>query len=180
MAQQGPPRKTPEPFRRKARGFLPAGGLIGQQLRTNQARRGFAQARLQALWPDIVGREAAAICWPEKLISARGPSGGLLKLAVEGVHAPQVQMMLPTIREKINAMLGPGTVGRIQLVQTPLAGLRGGRPAPAPKKPAPPATLPEPVAETLSGIGDEELRDALQTLARNVLSRSQRSRTPRD
>jgi hypothetical protein len=178
MAQAKPPRKTPEPFRRKSMGFLPAGGLIGQQMRTNQARRGFAQARLQALWPDIVGRDIAGICRPDRLITARGPSGGLLKLAVEGALAPQVQMMLPAIRDRINAALGPGTVGRIQIVQAPLTD----HPAPAGSRPRrpPPPEIPTPLAESLSGVGDDELRDVLQTLARNVLSRSQRPRTLED
>jgi hypothetical protein len=178
MAQAKQPRKTPPT--RKAVGFLPAGGLIGQQMRTNQARKGFVQARLKALWPDIVGREVAQISLPDRLISARGPSGGLLKLAVEGAHAPQVQMMLGMIRDRINSALGPGTVGRIQIVQAPLpnharsAGALG-----AARRLAAPE-LPKPMAESLAGIGDDELRDALQTLARNVLSRSQRSRKLED
>ena len=32
-------------------------------------------------------------------------------------HAPQLQMLLPLLRERVNAALGPGTVGRIQLTQ---------------------------------------------------------------
>ncbi len=100
---------------RLSRGFVRAGGLIEPQLRTAAARRVYAQARLRALWPEIAGSEFAAICAPLKLARARGPAGGLLTLAVDGPHAPQLQLLLPLLRERVNAALGPGTVGRIQL-----------------------------------------------------------------
>jgi hypothetical protein len=176
MAQETRTRKMFDSPKRKARGFLQAGGLIGQQMRTAQARRGFAQARLQTLWPDIVGHEIAALCAPEALAAARGPSGGLLKLAVSGAHAPQVQMMLPTIRDRINAALGPGTVGRIQLIHSHPRAEAGSRDRKNFRQVTPAPALPGEVSDTLSSIGDEELRDALNTLARNVLSRSGRSR----
>ena len=107
---------------RLSRGFVRAGGLIEPQLRTAAARRVYAQARLRALWPEIAGSEFAAICAPLKLARARGPAGGLLTLAVDGPHAPQLQLLLPLLRERVNAALGPGTVGRIQLTHSP-AGL---------------------------------------------------------
>ena len=75
---------------RLSRGFVRAGGLIEPQLRTAAARRVYAQARLRALWPEIAGSEFAAICAPLKLARARGPAGGLLTLAVDGPHAPQL------------------------------------------------------------------------------------------
>ena len=102
---------------RIGRGFVRAGGLIEPQMRSAGARRGFAQARLRALWPEIAGPEFAAICAPVKLARARGPAGGLLTVAVAGAHAPQLQMLLPLLRERVNAALGPGAVGRIQLTQ---------------------------------------------------------------
>ena len=102
---------------RIGRGFVRAGGLIERQMQTAGARRGFAQARLRALWPEIAGPEFAAICTPVKLARARGPAGGLLTVAVAGAHAPQLQMLVPLLRERVNAALGPGAVGRIQLTQ---------------------------------------------------------------
>ena len=157
---------------RRSRGFVRAGGLIEPQMRTAAAKRGFAQARLRALWPEIAGPEFAAICAPLRLARARGPAGGLLTVAVSGAHAPQLQMLVPLLRERINAALGPGTVGRIQLTHAaqgfaePAARFR-------PRPPAPP-DLGD-VAGELSSIGDGELRDALKTLARNVLSRCRTS-----
>ncbi len=143
--------------------------LIEPQTRAASARRGFAEARLKALWRDIVGPEVAAVAQPLKLAAARGPAGGLLTLAISGAHGPQAQMLAPLIRERVNAALGPGAVGRIQFRQA--AGFA------EPAEPFRSAPVARPVdmaavAEPLSRIGDPGLRAALETLARNVLSRS--------
>lgn len=172
MTQRRISRKVYPSSKRKAKGFLPAGGLIAQQMSTAHARRGYVQARLKVLWHDIVGAELATMCTPEKLTPARGPSGGLLKVAVLGCFAPQVQMMIPTIRDRVNSALGPGTVGRIQLVQSTQVSAPQVAPQ-SPSRPSRPVELPSPVQDSLSSIGDRELRDALQTLARNVISRRQ-------
>ena len=163
---------------RIARGFTRAAGLIAPQMRTAQAKRGFAQARLRALWPEIAGPEIAAICRPAKLTPARGPAGGLLTLAVSGARAPELQMLLPVVRERVNAALGPNAVGRIQLVHA-----AGGMAEPAtPYRPGP-ARDAAPGGELgrfgpqISSIGDADLRAALETLTRNVLSRG-RTREP--
>ena len=145
-------------------------------MRTAAARRGFAQARLRALWPEIAGPEFAAICAPVRLARARGPAGGLLTLAVAAPHAPQLQMLLPLLRERVNAALGPGAVGRIQLTQ---AGARLRRAAGRLPRPRPPAADDiGAVAAALSSIGDGDLRGALETLARNVLSRAGTRKRP--
>jgi hypothetical protein len=169
MAEKPGRDKAKAPAARRARGFLRAGGLIDGQMKTLAARRGFALARLEALWPEIAGAEAAAICHPARLSTSRGPAGGLLTLGVAPAHGPQVQMLLPVLRERINAALGPGAVGRIQLVQATRA-IAPTPPRPAPR-PAPAADLGG-LAGPVSTIGDDALRQALETLARNVLSRS--------
>lgn len=159
---------------RRARGFVRAGGLIEPQVRVAAGKRGFVQARLRALWPDIAGPEFAAICAPLRLARARGPAGGLLTVAVSGPHAPQLQMLLPLLRDRINAALGPGTVGRIQLTQAVHGFAEPARPY-APEAPASPAPDLGAMALPLSTIGDDDLRGALETLARNVLSRSRKT-----
>ena len=114
-----------------------------------------------------------------KLARARGPAGGLLTVAVEGPHAPQLQMLLPLLRERVNAALGPGAVGRIQLTQA-AHGFAEAAGALAAKAPRPQADARRTWARsraTLSSIGDGGLRDALETLARNVLSRAEIART---
>lgn len=151
-------------------GFRRAGALISEQTRAATARRGYLEARLRVLWPDVAGPEIASVTRPLRLAPTRGPSGGLLTLGVSGANGPQIQMLLPLIRERVNAALGPGVVGRVQLRQTGFAE----EPAPF----APPAPAPDPppdlgpTADALSSIGDPDLRAALETLARNVLIRA--------
>ena len=156
--------------RRRGGGFKQAGGLIGTQMGSAAARRGFAQARLHSLWPEIAGEELAALCWPVKLAPARGPAGGILTLGVEGANASVVQMQLPVLRDRVNAALGAGNVGRIQLVHAsgpPERADRGHR------RHSPVTALADlgAAGSSLSTIGDDDLRAALETLARNVLSR---------
>jgi hypothetical protein len=152
------------------RSFRQAGALIEPQTRAAAARRGFAEARLKALWPEIAGPEIASLAWPVRLASARGPAGGLLTLGVLGANGPRMQMMLPLVRERINAALGAGAVGRIQMTQAAPERMAPLEPF-APPAPCEPPDL-SPLAGALSSIGDADLRAALETLARNVLSRS--------
>lgn len=160
-------------YRRQSRGFLAAGNLIGSQMRTNAAKRAFATEKLRVSWPEIVGAEIAAICLPVQLTLTRGPAGGLLRLAVVGAMAPQIQMMVPTIRERVNTSFGSNTVGRIQLVHATAADLAlMPRPEDGGKKAEPDVEIPNDFDETLSSISDGDLREALLTLTRNVLSRS--------
>mgnify|MGYP001827219407 CR=1 FL=1 len=163
---------------RRARGFVQAGILIEPQLQRPAARRAYALARLQVEWREIAGAELAAMCRPIKLVTARGPAGGLLTLGVQGACGPMVQMAVPQLRARLEAVLGPGAVGRIQLAPDP-----GPPPASAPGQPAEPEPDPAALARVeaaLSTIGDDALRTALKTLARNVLSRhiSEHNRDP--
>ncbi len=160
--------KTPP---RRSRGFTRAGGLIGRQMSTVSARRGFVQARLVALWPEIAGADVAALARPVKLVTARGPAGGLLTLAVAPARGPEVQMLIPALRERINAALGPGTVGRILLTQ---AGPGTVAPDAVPHAPRTVAAAPDAggLAPVLAEVRDDGLRAALDLLARNVLARA--------
>ena len=178
---RGPHKAEGQARRTGPQGFRRAGALIAPQTRAAQARRGYAEARLKALWPEIVGPEAARLATPVKLTLARGPAGGLLTLAARPACGPQLQMLAPQIRERVNAALGPGAVGRVQITQgagfaEPAAAFSPRPEAPAPAAPpdAPPdapATDLGPMGDALSSIGDRDFRAALQTLARNVLSR---------
>lgn len=171
MARQTGAYRQKGKSQRKAKGFLSAGGLITGQMQTAQAKRGFALARLQALWDDVAGVDLCSVCWPARLATTRGPAGGLLTLAVEGAHAPMVQMMVPTLRERINGAMGPGTVGRIQLRHAADVRPEGAAARPVKRERPEPKPLPADLTEQLSSIGDDEFRIALETLAQNVLSR---------
>ncbi len=89
-------------------------------------------------------------------------------------------MLLPMLRDRVNAALGPGAVGRIQLVQAtaPIAGPLAEPPARARPRPALPEDLGA-LAGAISSIGDDDLRHGLETLARNVLSRSATNQKPK-
>lgn len=170
----GAPAAKDKPERRY-RGFRQAGALIGPQTRAAAAKRGYADARLKALWPEIAGPELAALAAPVKLTPARGPAGGLLTLGVAGANGPRVQMLLPLIRERVNAALGPGAVGRVRLTQAARpAAAAGFAEAPAAFAPPPPADISA-FAAPLSSIGDDDFRAALQTLAQNVVSQSRKT-----
>lgn len=149
-----------------------AGGLIETQMRSAEAKRGYAQARLRALWPEIVGTDLAAVTMPVRLARNRGPAGGLLTLAVSGAHAALIQMQLPALRERVNAALGPGTVGRIQLTHAAAGFADAPRPS---RRPELEAVELGTAGTTISSIGDDELRAALERLAQNVISRSRRA-----
>jgi hypothetical protein len=165
--------KTADKTARRAHGFMPAGALIGAQTRTAAAKRGYAAARLRALWTEIAGPEIAAVAEPVRLAAARGPAGGLLTIAVQGANGPQVQMLVPLIRERVNAAMGPGTVGRIQITQARTAP----RPVQAPPPEPDPATADiGGIAPLISSIGDPGLREAVETLARNVIVHNRKDR----
>lgn len=167
MRNADPPAPAPDAAARGRKGFRRASRLVTPQLATVAGRRGFAESRLLTHWAEVAGRDLAAITRPVKLTR-----GGTLTILIDGAHAPQVQMLLPMLRERVNAACGHAAVGRIQITQTAAAGFA--EPAtgyrPKPSEPAPEAMGA--VRQELSSIGDDGLRAALETLARNVLSRS--------
>ena len=160
---------------RHARGFQRAGGIVAPKLAAAAERRGFAEARLITDWAAIAGPDIAAATRPVKMTRPRGPKGaghgGTLTIEADGARAPEVQMMLPALRARVNAALGFAAVARIQVVHG-----WGFAEAPAPflhdASPSEPDPVRlEPLLTAVSSIGDGGLRAALETLARNVVSR---------
>ncbi len=163
------------PARRK-RGFERSGALIGQQLRRAGETRGFAEARLLTHWTEIVGEEIACRARPVKIGYAQGGLGATLTLFVLGADAPLVQAETTKIRERVNACYGYNAISRIRITQTtPETVALGMAEAQAPFAPPAPPPAVQAEAKALSGdVADEELRRALETLCRNVLSRNHR------
>jgi hypothetical protein len=136
-----------------------AGKIVGESFR----RQGFASAELVTRWSDIAGAEIAAYSEPLRIqwqCSAGGedPEPGTLILRVEGPAAIEIQHVANLICERVNQFLGWRAVGRLALRQAPLR--RGERKA---------ARTPDPIAaariaESLSDIGDDELKGALARL----------------
>lgn len=168
--------RTPDPqppFRRE-RGFEPASRLLAERIRVAGEKRGFAVARLLTHWPEIAGEDMARITRPVKVSYGREGMGATLTLLTTGAMAPMVEMRKESLRERVNAVYGYSAISRIHLTQTAATGFAEGQAEflPAPK--APPT--PDPVvlaeaAETAAPIHDEGLRQALEELARNILTR---------
>lgn len=163
-------------------GFRQASSLLQPRIRAAGEARGFAVSRLLTHWHDIVGPEIAAMARPLRVGYGRGGFGATLTLLTSGAQAPLVQMHLPRIREKVNACYGYNAISRISLTQTAPDGLAEGA---APFQPAPSQAgrptdpdLDRRAAEAAGDVRDPALRDALETLARNVLSRTARNERP--
>ncbi len=141
----------------------PLRDLIGKVVGESFTRQGFASAELVTRWPDIVGVEISAHSEPIKIQWTRPADGaerepGTLILRVEGPAAIEIQHLGDVICERVNRFLGWRAVARLALRQAPLR--RAGRKVARGLDPAATAR----VAETLTDVGDDELRAALARL----------------
>jgi hypothetical protein len=169
--------KPPEPqttSNRRLRGFEPASQLLQSRIRKAGESRGFAVSRLLTAWEEIAGADLARITRPVKVGYGREGMGGSLTLLVASAHAPVVQMALPQLKDRVNAAYGYAAISRITLTQTATTGFAEGQAefTPAPKAPrrADPAAQAQ-AAEVAAPIRDEGLRQALEALAQNILTR---------
>ncbi|OUS07484.1 RNA-binding protein [Rhodobacterales bacterium 52_120_T64] len=162
------------PAKRRSRGFLQTGGLLSKRIRQVGESRGFAETRLLTHWAEIVGQTMAAIAQPVKVSYAREGFGATLTVLTDGARAPELQMMLPELKEKVNACYGYSAISRIRITQTAEAGFSE-QAAAFTHKPVAPKNLSDSQAAELSvslaPIGDEKLRAALENLAKNVLTK---------
>lgn len=104
-----------------------AASLLARLLDAPTRRFGFADTRLVADWPTIVGPEIAALALPVR-IDRRGRR---LVVHVRPAGALVLQHQEPQILERINAFFGSDVVWRLHLIQAPL-------PPPEPTAPPPP------------------------------------------
>lgn len=168
------------PPRRRMRGFEPAAALVAPDLRRAAEKRGFAVARLLTDWPEIVGPETAAHTRPVKVSHGKG-MGATLTVLTDGAHAPLVQMQLPRLRERVNAVYGFNAISRIVITQTAAQGFAEGQAQFRPAPPPPPTPAPEVVAqaeEVAARFDDPKLADSMRRLALARASRDMRKRPP--
>jgi hypothetical protein len=140
-----------------------ASGLI----RDSFKRQGFASAELVTRWTEIVGAEIAAHSEPLKIQWRRpaegdDPEPGTLVLRVEGPASIEIQHQANIICERVNGFFGWRAIARLALRQAPLR--RGERKR---RRAVDPAAT-ERVAQTLTGIGDDGLKEALARLGAAV------------
>lgn len=126
--------------------------------------RGLAGSQLVVEWPQVVGAELSAYCWPEKLSFSPGKkTDGTLTIAVENGFALELQHMQPVILERVNVYYGYRAVTRLAITQRP----------PRAKAPAAAATTAPPLTSSqaenaVRGVSDPELKNALQSLAKTL------------
>ena len=164
--------------RRYSRGFTQAGGLVDSRIQKTGAARGFAQMRLLTHWEEIVGVEIARIAQPQKVSYARKGFGAKLTLLAKPAHAPELQMQLPRIKERVNASYGYSAIADIRITQSgkasgfaePANGFIHDQPAPS----LPPAEA-EKLRADVAEVEDETLRALLESLGTNILLTSKGS-----
>lgn len=169
------PAKPATAFRKKRRGFVHTGGLLGQSIRRTSEKRGFAESRLLTQWVEIAGQAVANIARPVKVSYDKGGLGATLTLLTTGANAPMLQMQTPTIIERVNACYGYNAIRRIQITQTAASGFSE---APSAFEHKPPAgkALPLSPAKVQSidlaveDVTDPGLKQALSRLGANVLA----------
>jgi hypothetical protein len=166
----------PPSDQRRIRGFEAASHLLQGQIRSLGEQRGFAVTRLLTQWAEIAGADMARITRPVKVGYGREGMGASLTLLTTGAMAPMVEMQKEQLRARVNAVYGYAAISRIILTQTASTGFAEGQaeftPAPKTIKAAAPEILAK-AAATTAPIQDAGLRNALETLAQNILHRDE-------
>lgn len=162
---------------KRGRGFQRTSSLVQGRVRNAGASRGFATTRLLTHWPEIAGEDIAAIARPVDVTYGRGGLGATLTVLTTGAQALMLDMQKEVLRERVNACYGYAAISRIRITQTAPTGFAEGRAdfthAPA-GKPVKQTASPEQkasAAKTANGIGDNDLRAALEALGQNILTR---------
>ncbi len=158
--------------RRFGRGFTQAGSLLSSRLQKAGGARGFAQMRLLTHWEEIVGADIARIAQPLKVSYGRKGLGARLTVLARPAHAPELQMQLPRLKERVNASYGYSAISDIRITQTGDApGFA--EPEQSFEHDAPRPSLSAEKAEKLDNlvadVEDETLRKLLQSLGENIL-----------
>lgn len=160
-------------------GFSSASKLLQGRIRKAAEGRGFAQTRVLTHWDEIAGADVAAISRPVEVSYAKGGFGGTLTLLTTGAMAPMVEMRREEIRARINAVYGYNAISRVRVTQTAPTGFAEGQVdfQHRPKDTGPKAASPEVQSRArvvAEGVGDADLRAALERLAANVISKTGR------
>jgi hypothetical protein len=135
-------------------------------------RRAGISIGLVQSWEEIVGPRLAKssrpekIQWPRRMGDDDPFEPAVLVIACEGTAALHLQHETGEIIGRVNAFLGFSAVGRIRIVQKPVA------PAPSRQKPAPRVLSPEEksrLAKTVGKIEDDDLRASLERLGATIV-----------
>ncbi len=167
-------KKLSRPYERARGGPAKAiADLMPQIGRTAFRRFGFVQSSVVTRWPEIVGETHARVCMPEAIRFPPGEkSEGILQLVVLPAHAPLIQHVIPEIMERVNRFFGYAAVSRVKLRQGVVK-----PPSAEQRVAAPPSLKPIPMelGESLRDIGDPELRSVLESLARSLGNKEEKT-----
>lgn len=97
-----------------------AGRSLARLVKALDERFGQGEGGLKARWREIAGEALARRTEPVKLVKGRGDNPAVLEIRVDGSAAILIQHQVPEILERVNLFLGPGTVGRLRIVQGPV------------------------------------------------------------
>ncbi len=162
--------------KRTSRGFRRTSNLLQKRIRAAGEVRGFAVTRLLTHWAEIVGEETASIARPVDVKYGRGGFGATLTLLTTGAQAPMLEMQKEVLRERVNACYGHTAISRIRITQTAATGFAEGQAQfshAAKDKPAQISPETKQAARMAAKpITDQGLRDALEALGANIISRS--------
>ncbi|WP_424987449.1 DUF721 domain-containing protein [Microbulbifer sp. S227A] len=158
------------------RGFKRTASVLSDRIRKAGESRGFAVSRLLTHWADIAGPDVARIARPVNVTYGRGGFGATLTLLTTGAQAPMLEMQKESLRAKVNAVYGYNAISRVRITQTAATGFAEGQAQFEKHQAASETTLaPEILAsasQAASPIENDDLRQALERLGRNVLSKS--------
>ncbi|MFD1510938.1 DUF721 domain-containing protein [Lacimonas salitolerans] len=161
-------------------GFSRTSSLLQKRIRQASEGRGFSVTRLLTHWDEVVGGDIAAVARPVDVKYGRQGFGATLTVLTTGAQAPMLEMQKDKLRARVNAVYGYNAIARVRITQTAPTGFAEGQAqfgrAPTPTKPAPDREVTQQAAQVAEGVTDTGLRDALEVLARNVLSKAKQTK----
>ncbi len=160
---------------KRSKGFQKTASLLRDRIRTAGETRGFAVTKVLTHWAEIVGSDTASICKPVDIKYGRQGFGATLTILTTGAQAPMLEMQKERLRNKVNAAYGYNAIARLRITQTAPVGFAEGQasfaPKPKEKTPQQNAQAIKAAQDIAAPVQNAELRDALETLARNFYAK---------
>lgn len=163
--------KRTKPVRRPAPAI---GRSLTPFIKALDERFGQGPGALQARWREIVGETLARRTEPAKLVKGRNGAAAVLEIRVEGPSAALIQHQSTEILARVNLFLGEGAVGRLRIVQGPIAPrpeLAGARTPRRLRQSPLDAAAEAALVRAVSDAKTPALKANLEKLGRAVLSR---------
>lgn len=150
---------------------IPVADLAGEVIDPLLRKRAGMTLGLVQSWDEIVGDRLAPstrpekIAWPRRLSEDDPFEPATLVIACEGAAALRLQHETSEVIARVNAFLGFAAIGRVKIVQKPVAPAQPVRPRLRPLS----ASEAARVDGLVTPVEDDGLREALARLGRSVL-----------